>query len=255
MIDIHTHILPGVDDGAKTMKEALQMARMEVTEGVDTLILTPHCNVGYYYENYYDDRMESFYDDFDYIIKEQQLPINVLPGMEVYATLDLPELLTQKKLITLNHSRYLLMEFGFDIDEECSTFLLEEILNLGYHPIIAHPERYPIIQRYPELAGEWVEMGCALQVNKDSILGSFGSRVKESAIMLLEQLLVAFVASDCHGMSRRKPGLFDAYHWIEHHFSAAYAELLLIDNPKRVLHDMDLISLPTKEYRRYQALL
>lgn len=241
MIDIHTHILPGVDDGAASMEEALQMARMAVAGGVDTLFLTPHCNVGYLYENYYDDKMERYFRNFEHAVREQRLPLTILSGMEVFGSLEVPELLMEGKLITLNHSRYLLMEFGFDIDKEWSAFLLQEILSLGFRPVIAHPERYPIIQKYPEIAGEWVELGCAIQVNKGSILGNFGRNARETAFMLLDQRLASLVASDSHGLQRRTPGLFEVYHVISNHFSSVYADILMRDNPKRVIEDKELI--------------
>ncbi len=243
MIDIHTHILPEMDDGAESMEDALTMADMAVQSGVDTLIVTPHCNAEGIFENYYDETYLDCYRNFEYALQQRKLPLTVLPGMEVYASEEVPELLNAGKLITLNHSRYLLIEFNFYEDTEFIEYLLWEILKAGYHPIVAHPERYPLIQRHPELVYGWLKAGASIQVNKGSLLGSFGYLARDTALELLEHRLAAVIASDAHSPYRRTTDLSEVYHMVQSFFGTRYTQLLFYENPRRIVHNLDLLHL------------
>ncbi len=242
MIDIHAHILPGIDDGANSFETSLRMAKMAVDCGVDRMIVTPHCNVEDLYENYYSDEQTKLLNDLENRLKEKHINLKLAPGMEVYATEDVPELIHQGKLITLNHSRYLLIEFNFHEDGVLIDYLLKEISRQGLHPIVAHPERYPYVQNNPSLVLEWIYQGCSLQVNKGSILGGFGQKAYSTSHYLLNQHLVAVVASDAHGVDRRTTYLSDAYRYIAFQYSEEYADMLLNENPSRILEDRGLIN-------------
>jgi len=248
MIDIHTHILPGMDDGAISMEETLDMARIAVASGVHTMIATPHCNVEGIFDNYYDDNYESYYHSVVDAFQREGINLSILPGMEVYGSEEVPGLLKQGKIITLNYSRYLLIEFSFHKDLLLIEYLINELTNLGIHPIIAHPERYPYVQKHPELLYEWVEQGCSIQVNKGSLLGSFGRNVKAMAHEILDNSLASFIASDAHGPERRTTDLSEVYQRIKYYYSRAYADLLLMENPKRVIEDQELLD-PRRQER------
>ncbi len=248
MIDIHTHILPGIDDGSETMEDSLAMAEMALRCGVDTLVVTPHSNVEGVFDNYYDDAYIRCFRSLEEAIRQRGLPLTIVPGMEVYASEEVPELLRQGRLITLNHSRYLLMEFNFYECFDYIEYMLTEIIEAGYHPIVAHPERYHLIQKHTDIVCRFLEMGVSLQVNKGSILGSFGYRSRETVLDLLEHKLVSFIASDAHSPYRRTTDMSEVYHFIRRFCCAEYAHILFSENPKRVLKNIDLVDLNLRSF-------
>jgi protein-tyrosine phosphatase len=241
MIDIHAHVLPGVDDGASTLEVSVAMLKMALNNGVSTLIATPHINAKDIFYNHYEKDLNKSFFSLSQIIDNLRLPITLLPGMEVFGSEEIPELLSEGKLTTLNHSRYLLMEFDFSEEAELIEYLLVHIVQQGYCPIIAHPERYPYVQRYPELVFRWIKLGGVLQVNKGSFLGSFGIGARDMADYLLEHRLASFIASDAHGTVRRTTQLSQVYHLIKSGISAEYADMLFVHNPDRVVRDQELI--------------
>ena len=172
MIDIHAHILPGIDDGAEDMYDTLEMARMAADSGVDKIIATPHCNIPGMYGNYFGREYIDRYESVVRAVRKEKIPIEILPGMEVFSTEDLPELIVNHKIMPLNQSRYILMEFAFDEDPEFADSILKRVEEVGARPVIAHAERYEFIQDYPQIAYRWFRKGYVIQANKGSFLGS-----------------------------------------------------------------------------------
>jgi protein-tyrosine phosphatase len=239
MIDIHAHIMPGIDDGAETMREAIHMLRTASEKGVHTIAVTPHCNIEGLYENYYD---ECFFDRFHKLeaeIVKEKIAVKIVPGMEVYASEEVPELLQKGRIITLNGSRYLLIEFGNQKDLPLINFVINELVALGYIPIIAHPERYPYVHKIPVMASQWLEKGCLLQVNKGSILGSFGRHARNTAIYMLKHNMVSFIASDAHSSLMRNTDMSAVYDFIRNNYSEETAHMLLEVNPGKVIYNHD----------------
>lgn len=241
MIDIHTHILAAFDDGARTLEESVRMARMSYECGVDTLFVTPHFNSNGFVDQHYKDRFFQAIKELDEAIRHKQIPVRLLSGMEVFAGEELPDLLSRGSIITLNYSRYLLLEFDFQKDLALMDFLLNELTQQGYLPIIAHPERYPYVQKDPDMLKRWIRMGCSLQVNKGSIMGNFGKRARKTAKYLLKYRWVSFIASDAHSPEVRTPDLSGAYHYVCSHYTKEYAEVLFEENPRRVIEDKALM--------------
>ena len=128
MIDIHAHILPGIDDGAEDMYDTLEMARMAADSGVNRIIATPHCNIPGMYGNYFGREYIDRYESVVRAVRKEKIPIEILPGMEVFSTEDLPELIVNQKIMPLNQSRYILMEFAFDEDPEFAEAILKRVL-------------------------------------------------------------------------------------------------------------------------------
>lgn len=250
MIDLHTHILPGIDDGSQTMEDSIKMARIAFESGVHTLVVTPHSNREGIFDNYYDDSFVDRFIDLEIAIAKEQIPIKLELGMEVYGSEEVPYLLQEGKLISLNYTRYLLMEFSFQEDVALMEYLIYEITHQGYTPIIAHPERYPFVQRNPRTINRWIAQGCIIQVNKGSILGSFGYRARDTALYLLDHNLVSLIASDAHSPIRRTTEMSQIYSFISSKYTACYAELLLEENPKCIIENKDLIELPKVMQRR-----
>lgn len=243
MIDIHAHIMPGIDDGAESLTEALMMLRTAAENGVHTIVATPHCNMQDFCENYYDDYYMALFDRLVAEAAAENIPVKILQGMEVYASENIPKLLKQGSIIPLGDSRYILIEFGMEKDLALIDFISDELPAMGYVPIIAHPERYPYLQRAPHMAAKWLKAGCLLQVNKGSILGTFGRHTQKTALYLLEHNMISFIASDAHGALRRTTDLSGVFDFLCSNFSLEIAYMLLEDNPARLIDDRDFSKL------------
>lgn len=231
MIDLHSHILPEMDDGARDLDETLQMARLAVKSGISHLVATPHRKDG---------GAEQVLESVRFLqqaLQEMGLPLKVYAGMEIYATKDTAQLLREGKLLTLNDSRYPLIEFDFESDGTLETRILESVVQAGYRPVVAHPERYLYIQQEPRLLNEWVGMGCLLQVNKGSLTGRFGPVCQELSMALAERRFAAAVASDAHSSQSRTPWMYDAWDLLARYISPIAAETLLLENPGRILRN------------------
>ena len=160
MIDLHSHILPELDDGARSLRDSLDMARLAVGSGVTIMVATPHC---------VDDRALEVYQTWKLLrqaLRENDIPLRLFWGMEIFGTPDTARLLQEGKLLTLNGSRYPLIEFPFRSDGAEETRILRSVSRLGLRPVVAHPERYSCVQNDPELINRWHRMGCLFQINR-----------------------------------------------------------------------------------------
>lgn len=240
MIDIHAHILPGLDDGAADMDSALAMAAMAVESGVRAIIATPHCNIPGQFDNYRDERLAQAFRTFRDRVKQAGIPVEIWPGMEIFGTPDVPGRMEEKRFITLAGSRYPLVEFPFQGYADRATEVLRGVSALGLRPIVAHPERYGYVQREPAILNLWTEMGCLLQINKGSLLGRFGRTAQHLALGLVDRGFAAFAASDAHSPEVRTTWMGDVRALLEEEFSPETARLLLEENPARVLADRDI---------------
>lgn len=234
MIDLHSHILPELDDGADSLRESLAMARMAVDSGVTAMVATPHCA---------EDRTWEVYAAWQLLreaLQENGIPLKLFLGMEIFGTLDTAQLLWEKRLFTLNGSRYPLIEFGFRSSGEAETWILDSVCKEGFQPIIAHPERYTYVQRDPELINRWTRMGCLIQVNRGSLLGYFGHRAQNMALELVDRGFAVVVASDGHSARNRTCWMEDVRKLLTAEMSPRCAQTLLVDNPRKILKDMQL---------------
>ena len=234
MIDLHCHILPHLDDGARDMDEAISMARIAVDSGTKSLIATPHCERGGA------DEVRNVYRRLSRALKERQIPLDLYLGMEIFATADTAELLRQGRLLTLNDSRYPLVEFDFLANGRDETRILEQLLQEGYRPLVAHPERYIFMQRNPGLMNLWWQMGCLFQVNRGSLIGRFGMDAQQMSMAMIDRGFATVVASDSHSCMRRAPWMSDVQRMIRQEFSPGAALHLLERNPGRILNNEDL---------------
>ena len=241
MIDLHTHVLPGVDDGSRSMKESLELLTMAADSGVEILVATPHCNIPDVFDNYVSPELEDLFRKLDEARKNAGIPIRLLRGMEIFATPELPQLLRDRRVWTLNGTKYFLMEFAFDEDPDYCSRILRRCRELGFWPIVAHPERYYFLQEDLQLAFEWCVEGYGLQLNKGSLLGRFGSAPQRTAELLLQHGLAACVASDAHNPKRRSTNMLDVRGLLLEEYGEAYMRLLLEENPKRILDGRALL--------------
>lgn len=194
MIDMHNHVLFGVDDGCKTLDESLQMIEQAISVGVTDLIMTPHYAPlrGYVATN---EIIENHFQQVVQAAKEHDLSIRLYLGREIDEVKHIEELLDNDKIKPMNHTKYVLVDFGMnktDIDE----YVYEMIIN-GYQPIIAHPERYNYISDSADFH-KWKKTGALLQINASSLFHPKNKQVKKHAGYLLKHGLVDMVGSDCH---------------------------------------------------------
>ena len=235
MIDLHCHILPGMDDGARHEDEAIHMAALAVESGVRAVVATPHCMDGG------GETVVSAVRQLQVMLNEAQIPLRVFPGMEIFGTPDTVRLLREGKLLTLNGSRYPLIEFAFDGDGEGETRILHEVREAGFVPVIAHPERYIWVRREPELLNLWTRMGCLMQVNKGSLLGRFGEGAQRMALEMTGRGFTTVVGSDAHYARMRTPWLYEVWDLLAREFAPVAAQILLQENPQRILQDQMMV--------------
>ncbi|MCP8967858.1 tyrosine-protein phosphatase [Ectobacillus ponti] len=202
MIDIHSHILPGVDDGAQTMEDAIAMARAAVEAGIHTIIATPHHQTS----RYYNEKEEVLLRvrELNQVLKQQDIPLQVLPGQEVRLYGELLEDLAADKVLTLNDTgEYMLVEFPSSHVPRYAESLLYRLQLEGVTPIIAHPERNTEIAENPDVLYNLVEKGALAQVTAASVAGEFGKKIKKLSLQMIEHQLVHVLASDAHNISNR----------------------------------------------------
>ena len=235
MIDLHSHILPEQDDGARNLQDSLAMARMAVDSGVTVMVATPHC---------VSDRSREVFGAWKLLreaLAECRIPLRLLLGMEIFGTPDTLRLLQAGKLFTLNGSRHPLVEFSFHSDGSEETRILRELCNAGYRPLVAHPERYLYVQEDPRILNGWHRMGCLLQVNKGSLLGRFGRSARETAMELVERGFASVVASDAHSPRVRTPWMEEVGNMLSETVSPRCAQVLLEENPRKILKNEDVL--------------
>ena len=248
MIDIHAHILPGLDDGAQDIYDALEMANLAVESGITEMIATPHCNIPGMFRNYYDGDYKKVFQATEQVLKEEGVPLKLYPGVEVFMTPDVPSLLKEGKIRTLKGGHYILVEFGFDEDPDFATDMLTKMRNLGLHPIVAHPERYEFVQDTPQIVYEWRKKKCLMQLNKSSLMGSFGKHAYRTAHQLLAHNLASVIASDAHSPVRRTPYMLDVYDRLSEDYSEKYLKVLFEENPKRICRDLPTLRFELKPF-------
>ncbi len=236
MIDIHCHILPDIDDGAADLQTALEMARMASESGVTDLVATPHFHapeqIG---------PIRQCYARFAKSLRDAQIPLRLWPGAEVLCLPSTPQLATEGQLPTLGPGKYVLSEFYFDESFAYMDQMLADIAGCGYRIVVAHPERYDAIQHDPSRLRRWAMEGYVFQMNKGSVLGDLGARAQTAANDILAMGLAHLIASDAHGCLRRTPHMTGLAKWVEEHCDERYGDILLYENPRRVLLGKDMV--------------
>lgn len=237
MIDLHVHILPGLDDGSQSMEESLEMARLAVESGVTDLVATPHGNQRGRFDN---DVPRILRDELELLratLREEQVPLRIHLGMEIFSSSDWWERIEDGKLIPLAGSRYYLVEFSFESEPDIIADRLEQLLKNGVTPLIAHPERYYCVQEHPGLVYQWIRMGCRTQINKGSVQGRFGRDAQDTAHEMLRCDLATCMATDAHGAYRRTTYLRDAYDVVAEYYGEKLAHRLTVERPKKILEN------------------
>jgi protein-tyrosine phosphatase len=241
MIDLHCHILPGLDDGPESLDESLAMCRAAAADGVRCIVATPHRKPGTY-EISSSRVMEAIHDLTD-AVRGIGLKLRILPGAEVTVS---PEMISQIAVggeLTLNHGCYFLAEFSpLTVPAGWDSFLVS-FMDKGLVPIIAHPERNAWFVQHPEALSSAVHRGIKLQLTAMSLSGAFGVEARDFSIELLRQNLVHVLASDGHSAAFRPPKLSDACRLAADLLGKERAEALVQANPKAIIESRPLVEL------------
>jgi len=230
MIDIHAHILPGLDDGPGDRETTLEMARIAAADGIKGIIATPHVATGLYEHSR--EEIANAVSQLKKTLALEKISIDIYPGAEYMLEPELPAKLQAGQLMTLNDTgKYLLIELPFSSFPPFTGQVLFEIMLCGVKPVLAHPERNEEIQRKPHLLKSLWEKGVLVQVTSGSITGLFGERVQALSKSFLRRGYVHFVASDAHSSRGRTPVLGKAVEILNREVAGDIAGLLTEINP------------------------
>lgn len=239
MIDIHTHILSNLDDGADTPEMTLLMCAAALDADTRTIVATPHFMEGTY-EKTSKNKIVEKVEELNKVLQENKIDITVFPGCEAFISLELPELLASGKCSTINGSQYLLVELPMSSIPLYTSNVFFELEIQGITPILAHPERNQEIIRDPKLIEGFLDKGVLVQINSGSITGRMGKRAQDTAWKLLNQGAAHFVSSDAHNLNSRKPGMKTAYDLVMKKCGKANADLLFKLNPQNILKNQSI---------------
>ncbi len=234
MIDLHCHILPGLDDGPESIEESMEMCRIAVDDGIETIVATPHMLNGMFPV----DRAAVLEGVRGMVeaLSEASIPLKILPGADVHMDQSVPGCLDRGELITLaDLGRHLLLELPQDIVPDGTGELLFQVQLKGVTPIITHPERNIAIQQNAALLHDLVDAGSLMQITAGSLTGAFGTRVRKCALRLLGSGMAHLVSSDAHNTGHRSPTLSEAMRVVEREAGREEALRVFQERPSRIL--------------------
>lgn len=213
MIDIHNHIIPGVDDGSRDIETSIKMLKMAEEDGINTIAATPHYIRGRY-ETPYDEVLKKV-TQLQSEARDRGLDIEIIPGQEVYVDNNTISDYKNKNIGCINKTKYMLIELPMDRMPDDALDIIYELRLLNITPILSHPERYEYIINNISTINEFANEGCLFQINTGSITGIFGKKVQKTAEKLIKHRMCNFIASDSHSTNRRCPGFKDALEIIQ----------------------------------------
>lgn len=238
LIDIHSHILPGADDGSDSLETSMKMLKCVADDGISGIILTPHNKPGH--QNMDFSKMTSTVEKLQKMMLKEDITVELYVGSELYYRSGLLEEIENDNAVTMADSRYVLVEFNPLEDYDYIRNGIYTLLMGGYYPILAHTERYQnvCIKKYG--IDDLIEMGCYIQVNAASIMGKTGSKTKHFVKNMLKQRQVHFVATDAHDLGKRAPYLSDCADYISKKYGGDYGQQLFCKNPLYVIEDQEI---------------
>jgi protein-tyrosine phosphatase len=226
MVDIHCHILPGMDDGAETIEQSVEMAEMAIEDGITHVVATPHANAEYRFDP---EKIRQCRDELQARVGDR---LTLATGCDFHLSFEnLQDLRVKPDKYTIHQKNYLLVEFADFSIPPGTDETLHQLLLLGVSPIITHPERNRLIRSKPEMLRRWLRQGCYVQITAQSILGGFGESAQKQAEEWLEQDMVHFFASDAHNTTKRPLRLREAFETVAEKRGEGIARALFFDNP------------------------
>jgi protein-tyrosine phosphatase len=239
MIDIHSHILPGVDDGAKSWDIALEMCGLAHQDGIEHMVATSHANDSYTFDR------ESLTVRLNQLRSRVGDIMTFSLGCDFHLSYkNVADALARPQYYTIAEGQYLLVEFSdYGIPPQIGDSLFH-LRAIGITPIITHPERNPILQRHREQVLRWVQQGCLVQVTASALTGTWGESARRSAHWLLERLAVHVIATDAHDHKQRRPILSAARRLVTDRYGEDVAQALVEDNPRAIVANEQVPFLP-----------
>ena len=235
MIDFHTHILPNVDDGSKSIDETFELLNEAKKAGFDTIISTSH-----YIEDYYNvnvSEREVWINAISEILKKENKNLKLYLGNEVYLAENIIELLETGKATTINKSRYILFEFPMNTKPMNMYDIIYDMMQNKLIPILAHPERYSFVQKEPEIIYDLIQKGVLMQANYGSIIGRYGEKAQLMVRKFFENNMIHFLGSDVHKKNTIYPRITQALNEIKDIIGKEKLNELTTINPNMVLED------------------
>lgn len=238
MVDLHHHLLPGLDDGSPDLATSLEMARIAVADGITHVVCTPHANTRYPHDPA---QVQVRLQELRQALAMELIPLTLGLGSDFHVSYDnVQDAIAHPSRYSINGNEYLLVELP---DYTLSPNLKEtfyELRRAGLTPILTHPERNPVLQRDPERMLPWLRDGLLVQVTAGSVLGAMGRDARRMADRLLANRWVHFLATDAHDTKRRPPRMREARELVSKRHGALYADLLCRDNPMAVFQGHSL---------------
>ena len=233
MIDLHCHMLPGVDDGAKTLDDALDMARLYVADGVTHVACTPHILPGVYRNT--GPQIRKAINELQEALDAEGIALKLFPGADNHVVPDFVTGLGEGRLLTLADSRYVLVEPPHHVAPPRIEDFFFSVVTAGYVPILTHPERLSWIEPQYETLKRLVDAGTWMRVTAGSLAGHFGKRPQALAYRMLEDGLVHLLATDAHDVASRPPKLSEGWELARECIGEKEAECLVLDRPFAIL--------------------
>lgn len=236
-VDLHIHLLYGVDDGAKEEKQMQDMLDAAYADGTRLICATPHFHPGYFGENACSTNI-AFTKLQQYAIKYSDLKICL--GNELRYSPNCLAWLSSGYCKTINNSRYLLVDFAEDDEADYIVSSMLKLVNAGYVPVLAHAERYEKFHRDMREIKQLQECGVLIQIDAQSPFGGWGKKARKRSRMLVEHYFADIIASDAHDMLARPPIMSACYNYVADKCGERYAKKVFYENPLDVLNDSDL---------------
>lgn len=239
MIDIHTHIIPKIDDGSRSIEETFSLIKEAETAGFTDIVATPHYITGYYETN--SAEVKFWVEKLQEILDDQKVKVKLHHGMEIYISNELEKQIEQKRVITVNDTKYLLVELPMRSEVKYAEHILFKVQSMGYKVILAHPERYEFVQENPIIVQDFIDRGYIMQSNFGSIAGVYGRKAEKTIKELLLSDLIHVLATDSHREGTIYSNLPNILKKIEKLTSKEKVYELTVSNPKRILQDKEII--------------
>jgi len=237
-VDIHCHLVPGIDDGSKSWDETLAMAQMAVADGIRTIVVTPH-QLGNFAHNH-GDTIRAKTAELQKFLDDSQVSLQVLPGGDVRIEANLVARIRRGEVMSLaDHRKHVLLELPHELYVPLDR-IISDLHAASMVGILSHPERNLGILSQPSVVAPLVAQGCLMQITAGSLLGAFGPQVQKFSDMLLEQGLVHFVSTDAHGPKSRRPLLGQAFEHVSRLVGVDAATDMFCRNPARVAQGKDV---------------
>jgi protein-tyrosine phosphatase len=251
LVDIHCHLLYGLDDGPRTFEESLAMARLAAEHGATDLVATPHANIEYPFDP---DRVAERLAELSSAVGAA---LRLHSGCDFHLSYDnIEDAIEHPAKYAIAHNKYLLVEFSELLIFHSTPEIFARLGEAGLIPVITHPERNSLLRQRVEDMARWVEGGACIQLTGQSLTGKFGRKARDFCRCLLDRGLVHFIASDAHDCEHRPPRLDQARDWLRENYGQDAAELLCARNPRAALEGKPVESLtleakPSRKWLRF----